>query len=56
MDLIYTACLRTKEFSSVGCNSNGVKSAQSSSGSGALAVESFKQPRLWLDAEVSDSL
>lgn len=56
MDLVYTACPRTKEFSSVGCNSNGVKARQSSSSSGALAVESFNQPRLCLYAEASDSL
>lgn len=28
MDLICTACPRTKEFSSVGCNSNGVKARE----------------------------
>lgn len=33
-----------------------LKARQSSSSSGALAVESFNQPRLCLYAEVSDSL
>lgn len=33
-----------------------LKARQSSSGSGALAVESFNRPRLCLYAEVSDSL
>lgn len=56
MDLISTAGLRTKESSAAGCGFNGVNARQSRSSSGALAVELFKQPRLRLDAEVSDSL
>lgn len=56
MDLICTAGLRTKEAIAAGCRSNGVNARQSRSSSGALAVESFKRPRLRLDAEASDSL
>lgn len=56
MDLICAAGLRTKESSPAGRGSNGVKARQSRSSGGASAVESFKRPRLRLDAEVSDSL